>query len=64
MFESSSICTFLAESVPEKALIVALGEKDRALFLQWQSICLETLEEGWWIIFSPELVGVHQKQSA
>ncbi len=44
LIESSAICTYVAEHFPDKALIVSPGETDRARYLQWLSVCSNTLE--------------------
>ena len=44
LIESSAICTYVAEHFPESALIVSPGEAERANYLQWLSVCSNTLE--------------------
>lgn len=48
LFESAAICTWLADSHPEKALIAASGTWERALHDQWVSFCLAELEAHLW----------------
>jgi glutathione S-transferase len=44
LFESSAICTFIAEQFPQAGLIVAADEPGRADYLQWMAVCADTLE--------------------
>lgn len=44
LFESAAICTWLADSQPEKGLVAPSGTWDRALHDQWTAFCLAELE--------------------
>jgi len=46
--ESAAICTYLADSHPEKNLIPAAGTVDRALYNQWCFFVLSELEQPLW----------------
>lgn len=48
LFESAAICTWLADSHPEKGLVAASGTWERALHDQWTSFCLAELEAHLW----------------
>ena len=48
LFESAAICTYLADLVPEKALIAPSGTRERALHMQWVSFALSELEAYIW----------------
>jgi glutathione S-transferase len=48
LFESAAICTWLADSHPEKGLIAPSGSWERALHDQWVSFCLAELEAHLW----------------
>ena len=48
LFESAAICTWLADSHPEKGLIAPSGSWDRALHDQWVTFCLAELESHLW----------------
>jgi glutathione S-transferase len=48
LFESAAICTWLADSHPEKALIAPSGSWERALHDQWVAFCLAELESHLW----------------
>src|SRR4030095_1982533 len=48
LFESAAICTWLAASHPEKALIAHSGSWERALHDQWVAFCLAELESHLW----------------
>lgn len=44
LIESTATCTFVAEQFPDRGLVVAPGEPDRAAYLQWCALFAETLE--------------------
>lgn len=44
LFESTAICTYIAEQFPEAQLIVASAEADRIAYLQWMAVAADTLE--------------------
>jgi glutathione S-transferase len=48
LFEAAAICTYLADLVPEKALIAASGTYERAEHLQWISFSLTEMEAYLW----------------
>jgi glutathione S-transferase len=48
LFESAAICTWLADSHPEKGLVPPAGSWERALHDQWVSFCLAELEAHLW----------------
>jgi len=48
LFESAAICTWLADSHPEKGLVAPSGSWERALHDQWVSFCLAELEAHLW----------------
>ncbi len=48
LFESAAICTWLADSHPEKGLIAPSGSWERAQHDQWVSFCLAELEAHLW----------------
>ena len=48
LFESAAICTWLADSHPDKGLISASGTWERALHDQWVAFCLSELEAALW----------------
>lgn len=48
LFESAAICTWLADSHPEKGLIAPSGNWERALHDQWVSFCLAEIEAHLW----------------
>jgi glutathione S-transferase len=48
LFESAAICTWLADSRPERGLIAAPGSWERALHDQWVAFCLAELEAHLW----------------
>ncbi len=48
IIESSAICTFIADQVPEKKLIAPSGTWERALHDQWVSFGLSELEAYTW----------------
>lgn len=48
LFESAAICTWLADSHPEKGLVAASGSWERALHDQWVSFCLAEIEAHLW----------------
>ena len=48
MFESAAICTWLADSCPEKAFIAPLKSWGRAMHEQWVSFALTELEAYLW----------------
>lgn len=48
LFESAAICTWLADSHPEKGLVAPSGSWERALHDQWVSFCLAEIEAHLW----------------
>jgi glutathione S-transferase len=48
LFESAAICTWLADSHPEKKLIAPSGQWSRALHDQWTSFALTEIEAFLW----------------
>jgi glutathione S-transferase len=48
LFESAAICTWLADSHPQKGLIAPSGTWERALHDQWVAFCLAELESHLW----------------
>lgn len=48
LFESAAICTWLADSHPNKGLIAPCGAWDRALHDQWTSFVLTEIEAFMW----------------
>ncbi|WP_371372607.1 glutathione S-transferase family protein [Thalassotalea aquiviva] len=48
MFESSAICTYLADKYPEKGLIPKAGTWARAMHEQWVSFALTEVEAHLW----------------
>ncbi len=48
LFESAAICTWLADSHPQKGLIAPSGSWERALHEQWVAFCLAELESHLW----------------
>lgn len=48
LFESTAICTWLADSHPEKRLVAPSGSWERALHDQWTAFCLAELESHLW----------------
>lgn len=48
LFESAAICTWLADSHPEKGLVAPSGSRERALHDQWVSFCLAEIEAHLW----------------
>ncbi len=48
LFELAAICTWLADSHPEKGLIASSGTWERAQHDQWVSFCLAELEAHLW----------------
>ncbi|MCB0403261.1 MAG: glutathione S-transferase family protein [Bdellovibrionales bacterium] len=48
LFESSAICTYLADKFPEKHLSPKPYTKERALYNQWVSFVTTELEQGLW----------------
>lgn len=48
LFESAAICTWLADSHPDKGLIAPSGSWGRALHDQWVSFCLAEIEAHLW----------------
>ena len=48
LFESAAICTWLADSHPDKGLIPAAGTWERALHDQWVSFALTEIEAYLW----------------
>ena len=48
LFESAAICTWLADSHPEKGLISPSGTWERALHDQWVAFVLTELEAHLW----------------
>jgi len=51
MFESAAICTYLADSFPEKGLIPERGTRARALHEQWQAFVQTEIEAHAWSTF-------------
>jgi glutathione S-transferase len=54
LFESAAICSYLCEKVESPALIPALGEPKRALYLQWLSFLNNTLQTELLIFYYPQ----------
>lgn len=48
LFESAAICTWLADSHPDRGLVAPSGMWERALHDQWVSFCLAELEAHLW----------------
>lgn len=48
LFESAAICTWLADSNPEKKLVAPSGEWNRALHDQWSAFVLTEVEAYLW----------------
>lgn len=48
LFESAAICTWLADSHPQKGLVAPSGSWERALHDQWVAFCLAELESHLW----------------
>lgn len=48
LFESAAICSYLAEQLPHRKLIPAVGTVERAHFYQWVSFITTELEQGLW----------------
>jgi len=48
LFESAAICTWLADSHPQRNLIAPSGTWERALHEQWVAFCLAELEAHLW----------------
>src|SRR3954463_13754878 len=48
LFESASICTWLADSHPGSGLIAPSGSWERALHDQWVAFCLTEIEAHLW----------------
>ncbi len=48
LFESAAICTWLADSHPDRGPIAPSGNWERALHDQWLSFCLAELEAHLW----------------
>jgi glutathione S-transferase len=48
LFESAAICTWLADSHPDKGLVAPSGSWERALHDQWVSFCLAEIEAHLW----------------
>ena len=44
LFESAAICQYLADKVPEKRLVPALGTPARGLYYQWMHYAMASLE--------------------
>ena len=51
LFESSAICTHIADLVPEHKLIAPVGSWARALHDQWTCFCMTELEAYLWSTF-------------
>ena len=51
LFESSAICTYLCDIVPERKLIARVGTRARALHYQWSSFALTEMENYLWHSF-------------
>lgn len=56
LFESAAICTWLADSQPEKGLISPSGTWERALHDQWVAFTLSELEAHLWSTFRNTVV--------
>ncbi len=65
LFESAAICTYLADSRPERGLVPEPRSAERALYDQWVSFVLTELEQPLWTLGKhtfalPEKLRVHQ----
>ena len=48
--ESAAICIYIADKVPDKGLVPAVGTKERALHDQWCFFAASELEQPLWLI--------------
>jgi glutathione S-transferase len=55
IFESPAICIHLAESNPSSNLIPKVGDKNRALFLQWMMYLTNTVQTELMVYFYPHM---------
>ena len=54
IFESPAICIHLAESNPSSNLVPKIGDKNRALFLQWMMYLTNTVQAELMVYFYPQ----------
>ncbi len=63
VFESSAICTYLADKYPEKKLSPKPGTRERALYDQWISLASTDLEQPLWRIAKHSFLYPAEKRS-
>jgi len=66
LFESSAICTYLADKYPEQELIPKFGTQARAQYNQWISFIISELEQPLWCVTKHKYLNVknpHSEQS-
>ncbi len=63
VFESSAICTYLADKYPEKKLSPKPGTRDRAIYDQWISLASTDLEQPLWRIAKHSFLYPVEKRS-
>jgi len=63
VFESSAICTYLADKYPEKKLSPRPGTRDRAIYDQWISLASTDLEQPLWRIAKHSFLYPVEKRS-